>query len=261
MIRFVALTLIAAALAAQDSSPAPKPPAKTDQALRARITEFYQDFVSGRFREAQALVAKDTLDYYFSVRKDRYLGFAIQSITYSKDFKSARASVICERMLMMPGFAGQALKMPVLSEWKIEKGKWYWYVPKEDGHVTPFGRMGAAASNGAPSPAGAQPRPAMPVIPASPDFALHKVKADKETLSLKSGEAGEVTFSNSAPGVMSITLEGKLSGIEVAPEKADLKEGGTVTLTVKRLQDAQAGNLVFRVFPTGEAIAVKIELR
>jgi hypothetical protein len=36
---------------------------EVDQALRARIGEFYPDHVGGKFRQAEALVAEETEDY------------------------------------------------------------------------------------------------------------------------------------------------------------------------------------------------------
>lgn len=37
-----------------------KAPPNVDEALRARITEFYQYFVDGKFRDADGLVADDS---------------------------------------------------------------------------------------------------------------------------------------------------------------------------------------------------------
>ena len=46
--------------------PAEAPSPEVDQALRARIAEFYQDHVGGKFRQAEALVAEETKDYFYS---------------------------------------------------------------------------------------------------------------------------------------------------------------------------------------------------
>lgn len=39
---------------------------EVNQALRARIAEFYQEQVGGKFRHAEALVAEETKDYFYS---------------------------------------------------------------------------------------------------------------------------------------------------------------------------------------------------
>jgi hypothetical protein len=257
MVRIVALGLVSIALCAQEGvKPAGKPPAKADQALRARVGEFYQDFVTSRFRDAAALVAKDTQDYFFTIKKEQYFSFEIQDIVYSDNFKRAQVNAICERNVML-GFAVQPMKLPTSSTWKLEGGKWYWYVDQSGARDTPFGKMTGVGIAGA----AARP-PGMPAaLPTSPDFALHKVSADKGELALRAGESDRVTFANSAAGVMSVALEGKPEGLEVTPERADLQQNGKASLTVKALDGAKTAVLSFRVNPTGEIIAVKVNIR
>ena len=48
--------------------PAEAPPPEVDQALRARISEFYQDHVDGKFRQAEALVAAETKDSFYGAK-------------------------------------------------------------------------------------------------------------------------------------------------------------------------------------------------
>jgi len=256
MPRLVPFALLAVALCAQEGvKPAGKPPAKVDQALRARVNEFYQDFVTARFRDAETLVAKDTKDYFFTIKKEQYLSFEIQNIVYSDNFKRAAVTTTCERTVML-GFAVQTMKMPTPSAWKLEGGKWYWYMEQAASRDTPFGKMGGAGVVDAP----ARP-PGMPeVLPTTPDFALHKVSIDKAALALKAGESDQVTFANSATGMMSVALEGKPPGLEVTPDHADLKQNGKAALTVKALEGAETAVLNFRVSPTGEIIAVKVNI-
>lgn len=54
-----ALWLVPAAAIAQTTPPAPP---EVDQALRSRVTEFFQNFVDKKFRQAINLVADDTQD-------------------------------------------------------------------------------------------------------------------------------------------------------------------------------------------------------
>ncbi len=255
MVRIVTFALLSAALYAQDGvKPADKPPAKVDRALRARVNEFYQDFVTGRFRDAEALVAKDTKDYFFSANKVKYLSFEIQSIVYSDKFRRAQVDGVCERDVVF-GIEVRRMKLPVSTTWKLEGGKWYWYVDQTQPRDTPFGKMGGTAASGPARP------PGMPAnFPITPDFALHKVSADRDSLALKAGESAEVTFANAAPGTMSVALEGKPQGLEVTPPRADLKPGGKAALTVKAIEGSRTLVLNFRVDPTGEIIPVKVNI-
>ena len=141
MTRLFTLFPLAAALFAQNGAdPFNKPPADVDKALRERITEFYQDHVTGEFRKAEQLVAEDTQDFFYNTNKPRYDSFEIARIDYSDNFTRARASVLCEQNVLMPGFGGK-FKVPTPSTWKLENGKWFWYVDQSTLNVTPFGIM------------------------------------------------------------------------------------------------------------------------
>src|SRR5947209_2362825 len=119
MLRPTVLALAAAAvLLAQGDNPFNRPPAAVDEALRARITEFYQLHVKGDFRHAEALVAEDTKDFFYTHNKPKYLSFEISRIDYSENFTRAKVTVLCEQYVMMPGFADKPLKVPTPSTWK-----------------------------------------------------------------------------------------------------------------------------------------------
>jgi hypothetical protein len=258
MIRCPALVLLATTLFAQNGAdPFNKPPADVDKALRERITEFFQDHVTGQFRKAAELVAEDTQDLFYNGNKPRYISFEISRIDYSDNFTRARASVLCEQTVLMPGFGG-TFKVPTPSTWKLEKGKWYWYVDPDSLLDTPFGRRKAAPTppaDGQPAEASAPP-PVTSLV--SADFALHKVKVDKQSLTLKAGESGELTLSNTAPGVMTLTCV-KTQGFEVTPDRAELKAGEKATVTVKALDGApKTSALYFKIEPTMEQVVVKV---
>ena len=61
-----------------------KPPAKVDQALRARVKEFYQYHVDEQYRKAETLVANDdqSRDIFFTKQKEKYEKFEISQIEY-----------------------------------------------------------------------------------------------------------------------------------------------------------------------------------
>ena len=248
----VILMLGAWAAQAQPNKSAPPPP-KVDKALRQRITEFYQDYVDAKFRDAETMVAADSKNFFYSIEKPQYYGFEIGSIAYSDNFTHARVVTICKQQVLLPGFGDKPVPMPVTTTWKIEKGKWYWWVDQITPYDTPFGKM--AAPSVGPAPSGSS---GLPALPTTADFALKKVVADKRSLAIKPGESGEVTFANSAPGMMTVAVHGQPSGVTVTPASANVPAGGKVTFKIELGPEAQPTNLTFTVQPTGETIEVKI---
>src|SRR5579859_4504463 len=127
----IGLLLLAATIPAIGQNAADafnKAPEKVDKALRARIEEFYMDHIKQQFRKADSLVAEDTKEFFYVQNKPTYLSCEISRIEYQRDWTRAKATVLCEQYVMMPGFADKPLKVPIPSTWKIEKGKWCWYV-------------------------------------------------------------------------------------------------------------------------------------
>ncbi len=253
---FTLFPLAAALFAQNGADPFNKPPADVDKALRERITEFYQDHVTGEFRKAEQLVAEDTQDFFYNTNKPRYDSFEIARIDYSDNFTRARASVLCEQNVLMPGFGGK-FKVPTPSTWKLENGKWFWYVDQSTLNVTPFGIMKVSPPPADGTKAQASTPPPITSL-TSADFALGKIKVDKDSLALKAGESGQFTLANTAPGLMTVAWI-NTPGFEVTPDRADLKAGEKATVTVKALAGApQASALRFQVMPTGEQVAVDI---
>src|ERR1700730_5404914 len=143
MYRISTLALLVAdvCLAQNPDNPFDRPPANVDRALRERITQFYQFHVDREFKKAEALVADDTRKFFYSNNKPAYLSFEIRGIEYSEHFTRAKATVLCEQFVMAPGFADKPHKVPTPSTWKLEHGKWYWYVDQNTLRDTPFGKM------------------------------------------------------------------------------------------------------------------------
>ena len=174
MLRIPLLALFAATLFAQNpDNPFDKPPADVDKALRERMYQFYHFHVTGEYRKAEALVAEDTKDFFYTRNKPAYLSFEISRITYSDNYTRAKAVVLCEQYVMMPGFADKPLKVPTPSTWKLEDGKWYWWIDPEALRDTPFGKMKprpwdtpAGTPDESPMAPAANPFPAIPDSPA-----------------------------------------------------------------------------------------------
>lgn len=130
----------------------PKAPAAVDEALRKRVSEFYQHHVTGTTRKAMSLVAEESQDAFFNQAKSRVRSFEINEVRWSKEFQDARVLTLCEREILVPPSGPQMIKMPVESAWKLVDGNWFWYVPAASGcKDTPFGCVPQTSDANAPS--------------------------------------------------------------------------------------------------------------
>src|SRR5207248_340652 len=99
------LVILSSCLSAQPAADLfHKAPPAVDDALRARISKFFQYHVDGKFRQAEALVADDSKDFFYSANKPKYMGFEIKDIIYTDDFSKAKAVVVAQMVVMAPGF-------------------------------------------------------------------------------------------------------------------------------------------------------------
>ena len=124
------LFVLPSAVCAQAAAPAA--PAEVEQALRTRVSEFFQDFVDGKFRQAINLVAEDTQDAYFSSPKAEYKAFKIEGIDFSDGFAKANVHLTMKQVwkLKAEGFLQDTVvDAPMTTAWKIENGKWVFYQP------------------------------------------------------------------------------------------------------------------------------------
>jgi hypothetical protein len=231
-----------------------RPPAEVDRALRARITEFYEDHVKQRFRQAEELVAEDTKEFFYSHNKPQYLSFEIRNIDYSDNFTKAKATILCEQYVMFPGFADKPVKIPTPSTWKLENGKWFWYVDPEALRQGPFGKMTAG-----PHTASAAPVPA--VVPGDINWVMKQVKADRQQLLLAPGESALINIANGAPGVMTLTVLRAPTGLNASLDHKSLKAGERAVLLVKAEDDAKAGTINVRVDQTQEVIPIRVTIK
>lgn len=257
MLRLILAALIcsAAALAQNPSDIFNKPSEEVDRALRARIGEFYQDHVDGKFREAEKLVAEDTKDYFYNSNKPRYLSFSIQRIEYSDNFTKAKATLLCEQYVMFPGFANKPIKIPTPSTWKLINGQWFWYVDPESLRQSPFGKMtgGTAPSSG--------PVPSPSAIPDNPVFIMNQVKPERDSVELAPGDSAEVSIANMAPGTMTLAVANTPPGIEAKLGQSEITAKGKTTLTLKAGDHAKSGTLSLRVVQTREVIPIRVTIR
>ena len=257
MHRFALFALFTVFAFAQPNDPfKPKPPADVDAALRARIQEFFDLHVKGEFRKAEELVAEDTKDFFYTHNKPKYLSCEFSRIDYSENFTKANGVMVCEQYIMMPGFADHPMKVPTPSAWKLENGKWVWYVDQDALLNTPWGRM----KPGAFPEKGAAPPPSLASIPTTADFLFTQIQLDKDAVRLKAGESAEVTISNGAPGLTSLTLPAALPGVEAKLDKALLQAGGKAVLTLRAAKGAKSGVLNVQVEITMQLLPIQITI-
>ncbi|MGA3018555.1 MAG: hypothetical protein ABSF62_15645 [Bryobacteraceae bacterium] len=259
--RIAIAVLLAAACFAQTTPPdAPKPPAGVDQALRARVNEFYGLLLKRDFRKAEALIAEDTKDYYYGIGKPDFTKFELLEIRYSDDFTHATAIVQCTQKVVQPGFPLSEWNLKIPSAWKLENGNWYWYVSQTE-VMTPVGivkkvEAGNGAGGSAPATDGGPPK----VVPKPPDFAYGKVAADKNMVTLEENKAEKVTIVNGSTGEIRLSMPKQL-GLDLQLEPAVLLAGEKAVLTVRALRDSVSGVVYVEVIPTGEIVAVKVEVK
>jgi hypothetical protein len=252
MLRFALLGVLASASFAQSAG---EPPAEVDQALRARITEFYQLHVTGEYRKAEKMVAEDSQDIYYEHNKPKYLSFEIKTIAYAENFTKAKVSVTCEQYV--PGLAtlGRPVKMPSTSSWKVVDGKWYWYADPEELARGPMGKSANAGTK--PAPGAAQPGEVK--IPTTPDFALGKVKLEKDSLAVKPNETYTMFISNGSQGTASLSMAQVLPGIQVTIDKPSLNPGEKAVVTFKTNENPHSGVIAFQVDPLGEVLGIAVK--
>src|SRR4051794_2361683 len=256
MFRVAVLGLWAALAFAQNEPFKPKPPVEVDAALRARVQEFFDLHVKGQFRKAEELVAEDTKEFFYTRNKPKYLSCELSKIDYSDNFTKANAVMVCEMYIMMPGFADHPMKVPTPSAWKIENGKWVWWVDQDALRNTPWGRMtpGAFPEKGAP-PA----PPSFASIPTNADFLFKQIQLDRNSVSLKVGEKAEIVITNTAPGVMGISLlKPGLASVDAQLDKSNMAANSKATLALTAHNGAKSGVVNLQVDQTMQILPIQV---
>lgn len=274
MLKFCLSLFLAAASFAQNPPQASEnAPAEVDAALRARVSQFFQFQLDGKFHQAEQLVAEDTKDLFVGSNKPVYTSFEIKAIRYDDHFTKAVVSVMVNLMVAAEGFLGRPVPslIPIRwSRWKLENGQWCWYLDPADPHDSPFAHTPLPPpSFGKTAPPPTMPTPAMPsmstpalptpaitapapgaTIPTAPTSsappsrlpvmpnmgAAIAVKADKQAVELKTGvpSSEQVTIVNPQPRVFTLSLVSpKIPGLNVKLDRADLIPGGKVVVSIE----------------------------
>ncbi|MBK5291792.1 MAG: hypothetical protein JJE04_08980 [Acidobacteriia bacterium] len=210
-----------------------KAPPQVDEALRARISAFYQAHVEGKFRVADQVVHEDSKDVFFEAEKSKFRGYKIAGITYDENYTKAKVVVDAEMDFYFVGFGKMEVNRPISSLWKLDQGQWWWYVIPYDrnvGRESPFGRMKET-----PDVAGT-PRPdLMTNLDNAPKLAEIKksVSASRAQVELSSQQPSteEVVITNNFAGPVTLELHvPELPGLEARLENYKLGSGSKTNL-------------------------------
>src|SRR5579864_8462265 len=133
------LALLAVSILPAQPPSLDKPPQDVDDALRARIKQFYDYHIAQKYRQAEQLVAEESKDDFYMLSKPDLRGYRIVSIDYSDKFTKAKAVILGNMPVLLPFAGPRVMDTPLASYWKMENGTWCWYYYKEASRHTPFG--------------------------------------------------------------------------------------------------------------------------
>jgi hypothetical protein len=257
MFRFAMLPLLGFAAFAQTGvPPAEKPPADVDQALRARIDQFYTFIKNHEFRKAEDLIAEDTKDSYYEGSKPQIASFNAPFIQYSEHFTRASVITECVPAVGPPGFPPGSFTVKIPTTWRFENGNWYMY---ED-HSKVMGPLGNSKSTAPPADPAAIVIPKD--LPPKPDIAIMgKVAADKEAVQLQSGASEEIHITNGLPGPIDLELGIPLKGIDAKLDRSGLGSGQQAVLTLTAGKEPGPGTYYLRIMPMGMFIPIQVQVK
>ncbi len=222
-----------------------KAPPPIDEALRARINQFYSAYMAGKFRDAYPLVAEDSQDAFMESSKDTFKACETLKIRYSENFTRASVLETCKGEWR---WHGQTIptQIPLSTNWKIIDGQWFWTYVKPTYAANPFSPTGFVRIPDEKEIAAGGPRTALPQIPTdSAAFMrgmLAKVKVDKNSITLRSSVSSheEVHVRNEMEGTISISVDQlPQPGLKITPAKTQLNaHEETVVAFDYRVDDA-----------------------
>jgi hypothetical protein len=258
---FAALLLVATLGAQNQPGLFDKPPAGVEEALRDRISKFYQAHVDRKYRLADQYVAEESKDFFFAAHKPACLSFKIDRIIYSENYTKAKAVILCKQRVMMPGFPTAPMDVPMPDTWRVEKGEWFWYLDQSQGVPTPMGYSKANRDDG-------KSEGAAPPSPATIENMLKGVQAERNVVEFKASEAAttEVAISNSLPGSVTLKIDAnKTPGLTAELDHAELKGGGqkstlTLRFAPKPGQGRSSSTLMITVQPLGIVVPIRIDV-
>lgn len=208
-----------------------KAPPAIDDALRERVSAFYQAHVDGKFRQADQYVDEDSKDVFFAADKPHFQGFQITKITYSDDFTKATVITACKTEMFFHG-RKMPVTMPAVTHWKIDNGLWFWYYIEPTEKETPWGVMKPGPESDASSVAAR--------IPTDPAAAarniLAKVALDRNAVTVDQTKESkqEIHLKNGLLGAIKVLADPTgTPGLTVQPAKSQVDPGEEVAVVIE----------------------------
>jgi len=210
-----------------------KAPPHIDQALREKVTFFFDRFKEGKYRQADQVVHEDSKDDYFLADKFKVRNFKILNIIYQENYTRARVVIDLGTEYHFPGFKKIDVNVAWVSFWKLDQDQWWWHTLKGKERETAFGIL-------EPGPDGKGQE--HPKIEDLIDKAFEKgkalpdqVKIDRTQVTLSSHEPSDeyLQIKNEFEGPVKLQLAyPDMAGLIVALDKTDLPVGETAKLRI-----------------------------
>jgi hypothetical protein len=263
MCRFIPLLLATLALTAQTPPMSlDKPPQDIDDALRARITSFYDYHVAQKFRLCEDLIADESKDDFYVLTKPALQSYKIGNIEYSEKFTRAKVIIVGVMPVLIPMAGPRVMEQPFASYWKRENGVWFWYYNKKVLSDTPFGKAAPSAT-----PVLGTTKSLAATTEANLEALQSALKIDRTSIEITAGQPQTVKITNTLPGPASLTIDCLLrpiaqTGISATFDKKDLKgsEAAVLTLTADPKMAGGAYPLRITVSPTNQVLDITVKV-
>lgn len=257
-----ALLAVGAATApAQSSDPFRAAPPELEEALKARVSQFYEYFKMAKFRQAEDLVVEEAKEQFYSAKKSRIFGYEIRNMKFSEDLKEAHVLVTC--LTPVPGLGSKPLSVPLPSTWKSIDGEWYLYFEtRKPGveHDSPAGKMhfsqelGTHGSLTASQPTTLESLKEMyAVTPSSLEFSSRTADPVTKSFRVENRSKGELTVQTESKGMPGVTIDAGAG---------EIAAGESLTVSVTYVPSSHVGPgeypLQFSVQPIAQHFEVKL---
>jgi hypothetical protein len=259
------------ALAQESTELLDKAPPPIDEALRARVNQYYHAFMAGKFKEAYLLVADDSQDAFLQAEKDQYKACDTIKIRYSDNFSKAVVVENCKGEWKWHGSVIPT-SFPLTSNWEVVDGQWYWHYVKPTTVATPFSPTGFVP---APAETTAKNDSGLPAnLVAAAQGILSKVGVDKRTVRLRTYETSQdmVHVRNDMPGTVTLKMDdSNMAGLKITVGQTQLKAHEETTVLFEwRLDDPAilcpdcakkttgSTTVQLHISPTGQAFPISV---
>jgi len=240
-----------------------KAPEGVEEALRARVTEFFNLQMEGKFRAAEGCVCDDTKDYFYGLKKKTPRGFDLDKVEFGEDF--ATANVLVSIGADIPTINGiMRMVAPMATQWRLEKDQWCFFAPAKQQTTirTPFGEVSETYKSGNTQPQAMNQSMIRPVTVSDLQKAV-SVSADKVIFDATKPAAAEIELTNSLPGTVQVATQGTLPPgvkVKISPEQLKSKEVAKARFEFTPGQSFPDENYAvqFLVEPTRQKFLIKV---